>query len=275
MSKLIIILLSFFFGILVGGTAFFFKEKSTTSLKQSSSKAITWRDDFNSLNTQFWNIPDREALEGRYRNVHTGYFEKDNVTTKDGYLILKITQEIGVVDNNAKGVLSKGSEIESKKTFGYGTYQWRVRMSSISSDPKTPGKMVSGQISALFNFINNSETEIDFEVEGQYPEQIEMVTWKNPDTSGFPTEDDRMYTFRTFRGAESSFHTYKFVWTPKEITYFIDDTLVAHHTDHVPTASAHFMINHWGTNSKEFGGEASVGTDRYMLVDWVSYDSLQ
>ena len=34
------------------------------------------------------------------------------------------------------------------------------------------------------------------------------------------------------------------------------------------------MINHWGTNSDNWGGTATVGTTRYAYFDWVSYTPL-
>jgi hypothetical protein len=61
------------------------------------------------------------------------------------------------------------------------------------------------------------------------------------------------------------------VWSAGEATYYINNQQVAHHTDHVPSVAASVMINHWGTDSEEFGGLATVGTARYLLVDWVSY----
>jgi endo-1,3-1,4-beta-glycanase ExoK len=239
-----------------------------------SNTSKSWRDDFTKLDATFWNVANNKALEGRYTNVHQGYFAKDHVWIKNGYLILKLTQQEGSVGTNPKGVISKGGEIESFKTFGYGTYEWRMRMSSTSDDPTKGGEAVSGQVSAGFTFINNSENEIDFEVEGQHPHQVEMTVWKNPDTSQFPTSDDRTYTFKNVPGASTNFHTYTFIWKPKEITYFIDGKLAAQHLEHIPEVPAHFMINHWGTNSNEFGGTATIGTNRYMLIDWVRYTPL-
>lgn len=252
------------------------KASTTTPAKSSASenRKIVWKDDFNSLNTSFWNVPDRTALEGSIRQDHLGYFKKNNVWVKNGYLILRLTQRHGKVDANENGIISSGAELESKKKFGYGTYEWRMRLSSTSEDPTKPGKTVPGQISAGFNFVNNSQTEIDFEVEGQYPNQLEMTTWKNPDTSGFPTTDDRIFTFKQIPNLSSQFHTFTFIWKPDVITYFLDGKLVATHKEHVPTTSANFMINHWGTDNEDFGGLATPGATRYMIVDWVKYTSL-
>lgn len=242
--------------------------------KPNIENDISWRDNFNKLDSTFWKVADREALEGRYTNHNIGYFKKDNVWIKDGFLILKLTQSTGQVDNNPKGVISKGSEIESLKNFGFGIYEWRMRTSSTSDDPKKTGKSVPGQISAGFNFINNSQTEIDFEVQGQFPERLEMTAWKNPDTSHFPTPDDRVYTYKTIKNMATEFHTYKFIWTKDEIKYYVDNVLVADHKDHISITPAHFMVNHWGTDSTDFGGEASIGVNRYLLIDWVSYKAV-
>jgi endo-1,3-1,4-beta-glycanase ExoK len=255
---------------------FFVKSKKQTKISTSdtTNNDKNWRDDFNKLDNTFWKVADREALEGRYTNHNIGYFKKDHVWVKKGFLVLKLTQENGQVDDNPKGVISKGSEIESFKNFGYGIYQWRMRTSSTSDDPKNTGKTVSGQISAGFNFINNSQTEIDFEVQGQYPQRLEMTAWENPDTSRFPTADDRVYTYKTIKNMATEFHIYKFVWTKEEIKYYVVDVLVADHQEHISGTPAHFMINHWGTDSTNFGGEATIGVNRYMLIDWVSFTAV-
>ncbi len=240
------------------------------------SKLLTnkWREDFNSLDQKFWKVADNKALEGSIVDEHQGYFLKKNVWISNGYLILRLTQEEGVVGSNPNGVISKGGEIESLNKYSYGTYQWRMRMSSSSKDPKIAGKTVPGQISAGFNFINDSQTEIDFEVEGQYPDQLEMTTWKNPDTTKFPTADDRIYTFKQIAGLGAEFHTYKYIWEPKRVRYYVNNILVADHKEHIPDAPAHFMANHWGTDNENFGGNATLNAQRYMLIDWVSYTQL-
>src|SRR5437588_4888655 len=83
-----------------------------------------------------------------------------------------------------------------------------------------------------------------------------------------------MASLANISGMANRFKTYKLVWSPREVKYYIDDTLVADHTSHVPSTPANVLLNQWGTDSTDFGGLATVGTDRFLLVDWVRYTAL-
>lgn len=259
------------FLILTAGTYAVFTNKLHLSHAASTS---SWVENFDgsSLNSNFWDASDGAYGMGAINNLHQGYFQPDHVSVNNGYLTLELTQENGQVGSNQNGVISRGGEIATTGTYGYGTYEWRMRTSSTASSPTdTTGKVVSGQISSGFIYVNNSQTELDFEVEGQFPKAAEMTTWNNPDPTKDPTDGDQIEQSATIGNMANEFKTYKMVWSANEVKYYIDDTLVADETSHVPSAPAHVMINHWGTDSTDFGGMASVGITRYMLVDWVSY----
>jgi beta-glucanase (GH16 family) len=86
------------------------------------------------------------------------------------------------------------------------------------------------------------------------------------------TQDNRTHCgVPGFLDLDSAFHTYKFVWQPTRVSYYIDDVLLTTTTRTIPVSSAPIMINHWGTNNTGFGGPAKPGTDRYVYVDWVRY----
>jgi hypothetical protein len=244
------------------------------SPQPSHAATGAWIENFdgNSLNNNFWNVSNEQYGMGAIDNQHQGYFQSKNVSVGGGYLTIALTQEKGRVGSNANGIISRGGEIESKTTYGYGTYEWRMRTSGTASSPTdTSGKVVSGQISSGFTYTNNSESELDFEVEGQYPKTAEMTTWHNTHPQTDPTEHDQIENDAQVEKMANEFKTYKVVWNAGEVTYYINDQQVAHHTSHVPSVAASVMINHWGTDSEEFGGLATVGTTRYLLVDWVRY----
>ncbi|MBI1941159.1 MAG: glycoside hydrolase family 16 protein [Acidobacteria bacterium] len=237
-----------------------------------NSKA--WVEDFSSsqLNTRFWVIASGRA-PGYIPNYHIGYYEPANVSILNGYLSMLLTQENGPVDSGY-GTISHGALIYTKKKYGYGTYEWTMRMSSTATSPDGPGDSTSGSVSAGFNYVNNSETEIDFEFSGLDPETLYMVNWNNPDPTRDPTEEDRQYSFLYPFDVSGSFHTYRFVWEPGSISFYVDGALKAVHTEDVPSAPAYFMINHWGTDSPYWGGYATVGISRYFYIDRVSYTPL-
>jgi beta-glucanase (GH16 family) len=181
------------------------------------------------------------------------------------------------------GFISDGAEIYTRKTYGYGTYQWVMRMSSTATSPTGDGTPVSGSVSAGFIYVNNSETEIDFEFPG-YEEYVPtgddpsdtlyMVNWLNPNPSTAPTSNEETYSAVSGLNVATKFYTYKFIWQPGSITYYVDGQLMATHTTNVPSAPAHFMINHWGTDNPNWGGVATANVTRYFYVQSVSYTPL-
>ncbi|MBI4128302.1 MAG: glycoside hydrolase family 16 protein [Parcubacteria group bacterium] len=232
----------------------------------TASPAGGFRDDFNtgSLDSSRWLATNGEVDLGKIANDHQGYLQPDRVSVANGYLVMKLTQEEGQVGSKSKGVISRGSEVRSKATYGYGTYEWRMRMGSTATTATGPGTTVIGGISAAFTFINNSETELDFEVEGQSPNRLEMTTWHTLASKQF--DDDPNLT-----GMSNGFKTYKIVWAPGSVSYYVDDQFKAVHSGDNPSTPAYMMMSHWGTNSTGFGGKATLDTDRYLYVDWVKF----
>ena len=245
--------------------------------KGGGGGSSAWVEDFGTskLNTRFWVVASGRA-PGYVAGYHIGYYEPSHVKIQNGILSMLLTQETGTVDNQI-GTISHGALIYTRKKYGYGTYEWRMRMSSIATDPNGQGGPTSGSVSAGFIYANNSETEIDFEFSGLLFDTLYMVNWNNPTPNSGPTLDDRDFDTVYPLDVSDQFHTYKFVWEPGRISYYIggapDPAFVS--TEHVPSAPAYFMINHWGTDSGDWGGAATIRIDRYFYIDRVSYTPLQ
>lgn len=235
-----------------------------------------WDDQFDShrLDPRRWVVANGYA-PGYIANNHRGYMTPDNVWLQDGFLVLRLTQQTGQVDSNASGVLSFGGAIFTKSAYSYGTYEWRMRMSTVAESPELPGTGdVTGSVSAGFIYANNSETEIDFEYSGTQFNTLIMTNWHNLNPASEPSPVYSTSSSAPLFGITENFHTYKFVWTPAGITYYVDDVVSAVHVTNIPSAPAPMVVNHWGTNSRYFGGAASVGVTRYVYVDWVRYTPL-
>jgi beta-glucanase (GH16 family) len=250
----------------------------------TSGSGSGWSDDFSGsrLNSHMWVVASGQA-PGYIACTHLGLYDPSNVSLQNGYLVLKLTQTAGKVDG-CDGVISDGALVYTRKTYGYGTYTWTMRMSSTATTFDGTGYPTSGSVSAGFLYVNNSQTEIDFEfpgysVDSEYPsDTLYLVNWLNTNPSSDPTGSEETFTVETGLNVATTFHTYSFVWQPGEIDYYIDDNPVpvATHTTNVPSAPAHFMINHWGTDSDNWGGVATLdNTPRYFYIDSVSYTPLQ
>jgi hypothetical protein len=173
--------------------------------------------------------------------------------------------------NITSDLRSSGAMLFTNQTYGYGTYEWCARMSSTSSTPTGAGTPLSGGVSAGFNYTRDSQTEIDFEFahatdsSGNPGPWLYMVNWRNLVST---------YTTRHNSESPGPYHTgfkvYKFVWTRNYIDYYVNGALLRTHVTNIPRASAHVMINHWGTNNANFGGLAQAG-ERFFYVDWFRF----
>jgi endo-1,3-1,4-beta-glycanase ExoK len=225
----------------------------------TESAIPTFRETFSggTLDKTKWFI-DTGRAPGNIAGINSGTLSAEHVDLSTGMLRLKLTQTVS-------GALatSTGAEIRSKQPFGYGTYMWVARAASTSATPRGAGSAVSGTVTDVFNFINDSETEIDFEYQGQSPSTLEMTNYS--------TVSHNQSTSTPVSGADSGFHEYKFVWTPGKIEFYVDGTLASIHTEHIPSAPAAVLINLWGTNSNSFGGVATAGATTYLYVSSFSY----
>ncbi len=212
------------------------------------------------LDATKWFI-DIGKAPGNIAGINDGTLSAAHVDLSSGMLRLTLTQSVS-------GALatSIGAEIRSKQLLGYGTYVWVMRAASTSDTPNGVGSAVSGTVTDAFNYIDDSQTEIDFEYEGQLPSTLEMTNYL--------TVSNSQSSSTRLPGAENGFHEYKFIWTAAKIEFYVDGTLVSTHTQHIPSAPAAALINLWGTNSKSFGGVATNGATRCLYVSSFSYTPL-
>ncbi len=226
------------------------------------SISLGFRESFNGgkLDTAKWFI-DTGRAPGNIEGANQGTLSADHVDLSTGMLRLSLTQTV-----SGGMATSVGAEIRSRQLFGYGTYIWVARAASTADAPQAEGAPVSGAVTDFFTLINNSETEIDFEYEGQYPGKLEMTSYS--------TVDKKQSTSAAVAGAENGFHEYKFVWRRESIEFYVDGALVSTHTEHIPSKPAAVLINLWGTNSRLFGGVATSGVTRYLYVSSFSYTPL-
>lgn len=206
-------------------------------------------DTFTQLDVSKWIVSSWSAPMG-------GKFSPNHVFVVDGMLCLKLTQT-----QTAGIVVSTGSEIATRQSFGYGTYEFEVKASSDNPDPNSAGSPVSGSVTGCFNYGPSSSTEIDVEIEGGSRSALAQFTsWKGDSN---PNEHTSVSTLVP---PHAKFYTYKFVWTASSIIFFIDGVQQAKHTKVIPTTPAPFLFNHWGTDDANWGGIVTIGTDRYMFV---------
>lgn len=212
----------------------------------SSSSANSFRENFSEgLSPERWEVSTWTAP--RSSPLNQASFSASHVQVKDGVLQLKLTQR-----RNADGTITSiGGEVKSRREFGYGTFEFELKAST-----------VSGSVTGAYVYAAKSETEIDIEVDGSKPHLTQTSTW---------IHEDKPYENFKVPSKHGRFHKYKITWMPQKVTFYEDDRLIATHTRVVPAKPGAFMFNHWGTDSKYWGGTATVGVDRYIYVKNFSF----
>jgi beta-glucanase (GH16 family) len=179
-------------------------------------------------------------------NGNVGTFDPNNVTV-GSELALSLTQT-----KNGTGIKSVGSEVITKQTFTYGTFEFTSRVS----------EALSGSDAGGFLYATDSATEIDMEQVGNKPDAVDCTNWHG--VSDF--QDTQVFGFD-----QTNSHDFKIVWQPSFIDWYVDGQLVVHHTQAIPSAPAYFLFNIWGTNNPSWGGTATVGPTRYIYISSFSY----
>jgi Glycosyl hydrolases family 16 len=179
-------------------------------------------------------------------NGNVGTFDPNNVTV-GSELVLALTQT-----NNGSGIKSVGSEVISKQTFTYGTFEFTSRVS----------EALSGSDAGGFLYATNSETEIDMEQVGNKPDAVDCTNWHGE--SDFQDTEITGYD-------QGNSHDFKIVWAPSHVDWYVDGNLVVSHSQSVPSTPAPFLFNILGTNSSSWGGTATIGPTRYMYISNFKY----
>jgi beta-glucanase (GH16 family) len=232
-----------------------------------------FNDSIDGIIARGWRIEHTATPESQFGVPGVGLasktFDSANVTVLPAEGVLRL--KLSIAADSAGGLHSSGGLVYTAGKYGYGTYEWCARMSSTATTPGGSGVPVPGGVSANFTYVNDSETEIDFEFahasdsSGRFGPWLYMVNWRNLT----PTHT-ALWNLDPPGPYHTGFMTYRFVWTRNYIDYYVNGNLLRTHVQNIPRSSAHIMANHWGTNSSSFGGPASVG-DRYFYLDWFRY----
>ena len=175
-----------------------------------------------------------------------GTFVASNVEVEPDQVVLTLNED---GEGNSEGV-----EIATLTPFQYGTYTF-----SFWQDVVESGSVASG-----FSYINDSQTEIDVEQQGQYPNTWYFTNW-------LTTAKKQWSLIKGYPAVQE--HKLKYMWEPGKITWYVDGTRVAVHTQNIPSRPAPFLFNFWGTNNPLWGGVATHGI-RHMIITSFSFKPL-
>ena len=239
-------------------------------LGASPRAQVAFKDEFKTgqLDTRKWIVATYKSPDSA-PGVNSGIYVPSAIDFTQGMLRIAVRQH-----GTDGGVESLGGAILSKELFGFGTYDFEMRMSSTSPTPRGEAGSVSGAVSSGFLYYNRSQTEIDLEFLGN-EDAMWVSSWFNRTPALDPTPLQKTSTKVETAELSARFHHYSLVWTPKGVDVYIDGERVAHQTEHVPQDPAHIILQHRGTNSEKWGGVATIDVDRYFFVRSVQFTPMR
>lgn len=250
--------------VLIGGAAY---AATRNTAPKPSTTGINFSDTFTSagLDTSKWLVAQWKSADSK-PGINLGSYVPDHMDFSTGTLRIWIDQTADATN----GMNSLGAAIQSKQKFGFGTYTFVMRQSSVSNTPDGAGDTLTGGISSAFLYLPNSASEIDLEFLGDN-NRMWGTNWMNPAPAAPPTSADKDSEEFPSTNLATSFHTYQLVWTSKAVAWYIDGQLIASHYKNVPQLPAYIILQHRGTNSDLWGGTATPGVRRWAFFKSVTY----
>jgi beta-glucanase (GH16 family) len=235
----------------------------------NSQPRVAFKDEFKSgnLDTTKWITATYKSPDSA-PGINSGTYMASAIDFTQGMLRIAVQQHA-----TASGVESLGGAILSRELFGFGTYDFEMRMSTLSPTPQGDGASSTGAVSSGFIYYNKSESEIDLEFLGN-ENAMWVSSWRNPDPRVDPTPLQKSSDKVADRDLATRFRHYALVWTPTTVDVYVDGARVAHQTEHIPQNPAHIILQHRGTNSNKWGGAAAVDVERYFFVRSVRFTSM-
>jgi endo-1,3-1,4-beta-glycanase ExoK len=222
-------------------------------LKGATGKSFV--DDFDKFDIKRWYISDGWN-NGKHQNCT---WSKKQVSLSKGKLTLKFEARKLKDRDHVCG------EVQTRKRFGYGTYE--IRMKAAAG---------SGLNTGFFTYIGEADKqphdEIDFEVLGKNPSKVQL----NQFVGGKKVGKEKLVPVEG--GADKDFHDYAFVWEKDSIRWYVDGKLMDEVTDpaKIPTHASKIFVSLWGSDTLKswMGPFADTGAPVTAEVDRIAFTAL-
>src|SRR5580658_6868382 len=132
---------------------------SCLMLGADTQERVAFKDEFKggTLDTTKWILATYKSPDSS-PGVNNGIYVSSAIDFTQGMLRITVQQHSG-----PNGIESLGGAILSRELYGFGTYDFEMRMSSSSPTSGGDGASSTGAISSGFLYYNKSESEIDLE----------------------------------------------------------------------------------------------------------------
>ncbi len=223
---------------------------ASTAFAQEGANGTSFVENFDTLDRKIWYVSDGWN-NGPHQNCT---WSKDQVKINEGILELTFEERKAGERNFVCG------EIQTRKRFGYGTYE--VRMKTANG---------SGLNSAFFTYIGPADKkphdEIDFEVLGKNSAKVQL----NQYISGKGGNEQLV---DVPGGANNGFNDYAFVWEKERLRYYVNGQMVHEVTDaeKLPVNAQKIFVSLWGTDTlKSWMGDFSYSSPSVMQIDRIAF----
>lgn len=207
------------------------------------------------INTGAWYVAHGWANSA----IQSCEWRKEALSEHDGNLRITLSDNGGSVRPHGCG------ELQSRNTYGYGTYTARIRAAR-----------GSGLNTAFFTYLGRNQgfdghDEIDFEFLGRDTTRVQLNYYIDGKPLGTRLID------LGFDAAEA-FHEYSFVWQPDRIRWYVDRKLV-HETPGgaaIPSHPGKIFVTLWSGSDKvkDWLGPFAYTGDVTAEFAWVKYTAL-
>jgi endo-1,3-1,4-beta-glycanase ExoK len=237
--------------VLFGAVAAFALASTSLARAEEPQSPGSFVENFDKLDTSRWYISDGWT-NGKHQNCT---WSKHQVSVKNGVL------NLGFAKAQTKDRAYACSEIRTKKRYGYGTYEARMKTAA-----------GAGLDLSFFTYIGETDKqphdEIDFEVLGKNPSKVQL----NYFTGGKGGHEQFV---EVPGGADADFHDYAFVWEKDRIRWYIDGKLVRTVEDPaaLPSHPSNIFMNVWGSDtlSSWLGRFAEPNEPLTLQIDRVAF----
>jgi endo-1,3-1,4-beta-glycanase ExoK len=221
-----------------------------SAFAQDAIAKTSFVENFDTINRKIWYISDGWD-NGAHQNCT---WSKDQVAVGNGVLELTFEQRKAGKRDYACG------EIQTRKRFGYGTYEARIKTAD-----------GSGLNSAFFTYIGPTDKqphdEIDFEVLGKDSGKVQVNQYISAKGGNEKLVDVE-------GGANAGFNDYAFVWEKDRLRYYLNGTLIQDVTDpsKIPSNDQKIFFSLWGTDTlSSWMGKFDYQGPAKMQIDRVAF----
>jgi endo-1,3-1,4-beta-glycanase ExoK len=214
------------------------------------ARGTSFVDDFDRIDRSVWYVSDGWN-NGAHQNCT---WSKNQVSAEDGRLQLRFAE------GQAKDRTYLCGEIQSRKRFGYGTYEARFKA---GTGP--------GLNSAFFTYIGPADKqqhdEIDFEVLGKDTGRVQVNQY-------IKAKGGNEKLVSLGGPADQGFNDYAFVWEPDRLRYYVNGKLVQEVTDpsKIPQNPQKIFFSFWGTDTlSDWMGKFAYAGPTTMEIDRIAY----